>query len=85
MCYLHEIIDLRSLADACLAERSTVDTCVSSDLDIIFNDHGPDLRKLYELVFVPNISKAVGTDNDTGVKNHIVPNDASVLDYDIWM
>ena len=43
---LHEVVDLRPALDPGLANRRPIDRRVGANLDVVFDDHGGDLRDL---------------------------------------
>ena len=93
---LDEVVDLCAFADAGLAERSAINAGVRSDLDIVFDDDGADLREFdVVFVFVLDVSEAVGADDDSRmedrtiadfdviVENTVCVDDGKLHDYDI--
>src|SRR5207253_1870602 len=80
---LHEVVDLRSLADHRLAERGAVDGRAGADLDVVFNAHDSDLRDLLVTSFVLRESVAVAADHDAAVHDAALPDLRSVVDRDI--
>lgn len=62
------IIDLGAFADPRFTERTPVDATVSTDLDVILDSDGADLRKLQMLAILsPNVTKSVRTDHRPGM------------------
>ena len=69
---LDEIIQFRATFDKCFRKCGSVDSCVGSDLNIVFNDDGSDLWDLMVAIAHGCESEAVTTDNGTTVDNHSV-------------
>jgi len=84
--YLHEVVDLRSFTDPGLAESSAIDACVRSDLNVVFNNDRSDLRELVVLTrLIFDVTKAIGSDDDSRVEYNIVADRTSVFDKDVRM
>src|SRR5687767_1172374 len=66
---LNEVIDLSAFAYPSLAQGSAVDTCIGTDLDILFDDHSSYLWKLDVSIVILNITKPIGTDDDAGMQD----------------
>src|SRR5205085_10869003 len=43
---LHEVVNLRPAPDACLAQSAAVNARTRADLNVVFDNHGSDLREL---------------------------------------
>lgn len=79
--HLNQVVDLCAFADAGFAQGSAVNAGVRSDLDVIFNDDGPDLGEFDVAVFtVADVAETIGTNNDSGVENDVITNCAAVFD-----
>lgn len=71
---LHQIIDFSTLANNCcrISQRSTIYSCIGTNLDIIFDNHRADLWDLMMLVFKSSETKTIATDHRTIMDNHSI-------------
>ncbi len=83
VCDLHEVVDLRALADHGFAECAPVDGRIRSDLDIVFDPYDSDLRNLAMPSAHDNESVAVGPDHHAAVHNASASDLRAVVDRDV--
>ena len=69
---LHQIVDLRPLADHGVAVRAAVNRYAGADLDIILNDDAADLRHFEMPPRPKGESEAILSDMRAGMNNHPV-------------
>src|SRR5207249_11281582 len=71
---MHQVVDLRPAPDARYIQRSAVNGCVCSDLDVVFNFQSADLREL----LIPSghlialIADSVTTQHTARVNNYSI-------------
>src|SRR5262249_40495205 len=63
---LDEVVDLGSLPDHGIAERTAIDGGAGTDLDIVLNDHPTDLQDLSVAAGAREIAEAVLPDGASG-------------------
>src|SRR5947209_7959604 len=80
---LHEVVDLRPLADHRLAEGRAVDRRAGTDLDVVFDPHDADLGDLVMTAAVRCEAVAVGADHGTAVDDAAVADLRAVVDRDL--
>jgi hypothetical protein len=80
---LDKVIDLGALADARLAERTSVNTAIGPDLDFVFDDYCTYLWKFDISGLVTNISETICTYNNAGMQNDVIADRTAVLDENI--
>src|SRR4051812_45247601 len=71
---LDQVVDLGTLPDHGVADRSAVDGRVGADLDPILNDDTPDLRHLAVPPGARQVAKAVLPDTGTGMNDDAIAN-----------
>src|ERR1700733_1258572 len=69
---LHQIVDLRPLADDSVAVRAAVNCDPGADLDVVLNDYAADLRHLEMPSRPKRESEAVLSDMRAGMNDHPV-------------
>ena len=67
---MHEIINLRALANDGGAQRTAVNGCVGADLHVVVDDDIADLQNFSVTAFVEHVAITVRTDNSSGVNAH---------------
>src|SRR5262245_9513876 len=72
---LNEVVDLRTLTNDRVRQRSSVDRRVGPDLDIIADDHAADLRHLHVALRAHDESETVLSDTHAGMDDHAVADD----------
>src|SRR4051794_1414917 len=68
--HMDHVVELRPTSDARAPERRTIHARVRANLDIIFNHHRADLRKLLITKIVSHIPKPIRTKTNTGMQYH---------------
>ena len=74
---LHQVVDLRPVADRRLAERGAVDRASGADLDVVADAHDADLRDLVMPSALRGEAVAVRADDDAAVDDAALADDAS--------
>ena len=69
---LHKVIDFRSFADDRVAVGAAVDGRAGADLDVVLNDHAPDLRHFHVALRTEGEAEPVLPDVDAGVDDDAV-------------
>ena len=82
---MDHVVELRPFPNPRATERAAIDSSVRAQLDVVFNNYRADLRKLVITHFAANITKAIGADDNSRVKNHSVADRHSVFNENIWM
>ena len=73
---VHEVVDLRSRADARLADRRTIDGRVRANLHVVLDDDAGMLRNLQvRAVLLPRETEAVAADDDAVVQRDAIADD----------
>src|SRR6516225_8332471 len=70
---LNEIVDLGTFADHGVADRPAVDGGTGADLDVVLNNHAPDLRNLQVTGCPHQKTEPVLADATARMDNHPVP------------
>src|SRR5918994_7304631 len=70
---LHKVVDLCSSSDARATKRGPIDAGVRSQLYVIFDQDCADLRKLVVAHVIPYVTKAVGSDANSGMQHNPIP------------
>ena len=83
--HVHHVVELRSATYARAAKRRAVNTRMRANLNIIFNDDSPDLRKLLIAEVMTNITKTICANAHTRMQYHATSNRNSVVENDIWL
>src|SRR5215831_5420766 len=65
--YLHQVVDLGSLANYRVANCAAVNRCACADLDVILNDHPADLRNLEVSLTAHHVTEAILANLATGM------------------
>jgi hypothetical protein len=80
---VHQVVDLRSAADARLSQGSAIDGCVCADLDIIFNDQAPLLGKdqVLSRLAVSGVAKSRRSQHRSCLHDDTVPQRRSSVHY----
>src|SRR5581483_11966975 len=73
---VHQVVDLRSSSDASCIQRSTVDSRVRANLDVVFDFEASNLRKLLSTssLFIDYIAEAIAAQHCPCMDNHPIPN-----------
>src|SRR5262245_46938887 len=79
------VVQLGAFSDSGPSERPAIDRCVGAQLNIIFDYHRSDLRKLVITHVTPNIAKAVGSDDYSSMQDHAMANRHAVLQKNVRM
>ena len=74
---------LPMIAEAEAAQRRAVNTRVRADLDVVFKDNRPDLRKLLIPKIVTHVTKTIRSDACAGVQYHAASNRNSVVKHHV--
>ncbi len=74
---LHEIIDLRPLADDRVAIGAAIDRRAGADLDVVLDDHAADLRHLEMPARPHREAEAVLTDVRAGMDDHAIADEGA--------
>src|SRR5713226_466964 len=82
---VHQVVELRTATDARTAQRASIHAGVRTQFDVVFNDHGSDLRKLVVALLVADITKTVCANDYTGMQDHSIANGDVVIDHDVRM
>src|SRR2546428_10711050 len=72
---LHEVVDLRPLADDCVAQRTPIDCGIAADLNVIFDNDLTELWKLVMAAFGEDVAESIRSDHCSRV-NHDAAADA---------
>ena len=73
---LHQVVNLCVGADACVAPAPPVDASACTDLDVVSNQHGEELRLLAHLSILHSKAEAVGSDAYSCVQQAILAHSA---------
>ena len=76
---LYLVIQLHVFFDHGIVQRTAVYGRIGTDLDMVANDHAPDLRDLQPFSLFPRHAKTVGADHHTGMGNDVIADDACVI------
>src|SRR5258705_1394266 len=77
--YVNHVVQFGAAADASATESRAIHARVGSELDVVFNDHGADLRKLVVAHVISHIAKTIGPNTNANVENHAVAERDSVI------
>src|SRR5437762_10897905 len=79
---MHQVVDLRPAPDARYIQRSAVNGCVCSDLDIVFNFQPANLRKLLIAsgLLIAHIAESVTPQHRARVNNYSITNANARID-----
>src|SRR5258705_13071759 len=77
--YVNHVVQFGAAADASATESRAIHAGIGSELDIVFNDHGADLRKLVVAHVISHIAKTIGSNTNANVENHAVAERDSVI------
>src|SRR5437763_12914749 len=79
---MHQVVDLRPASDARNIQRSAVNGCVSSDLDVVFNFQSADLRELLIAsgLLIAHIAESVTPQHRARVNNYSITNANARID-----
>src|SRR5258708_1892652 len=79
---LHHVVDLGALSHDRPAEPGAVQGGIGADLDVVLNDHHPDLRDFLVPAVDELVAKAVGADHHTRLEPDALPEDARGAEHD---
>src|SRR5258707_3939559 len=77
--HVNQDAQLGAAADTSATESRAIHAGIGSELDIVFNDHGADLRKLVVAHVISHIAKTIGSNTNANVENHAVAERDSVI------
>ena len=80
---LDQVVDLGAVADPRAVGGGAVHGGVGSDLDVVADDHVPDLRHLVVATVVEREAEPVAPDHDPRMEDATVPDLATVADRDV--
>src|SRR5207247_4806035 len=80
---LDEIINFLTFTDDGGAESTSINGHVLTDLNVILNDHMPDLRHLAVNAFIEHITKAIRTNDGASMDAHTISNLSSRVQRDM--
>src|ERR1043166_3040897 len=82
---VNHVVELCALAYSCPPQGSAIHGSVGPQLNVIFDDHCPDLRKLVITHVITNIPESVRADNYSGVQDDSIANRDAVLQKNVRM
>src|SRR4249920_494239 len=82
---LHEIVDLGAAAYHRSAQSRTIDGCICTNLNVIFDHDNTDLWNLDTTLAAAGIAETVAADDHTRVKYHPITDAASMSNHDVGM
>src|ERR1700752_4647481 len=82
---MDHVIYFSTAADACAPECGAIHTGMCADLDVVFNDHCSNLRKLLITEIVTHVAKTVCADTNPRMQNHASTDRNSVIQNNIRM
>src|SRR5260370_29257045 len=82
---MNHVIEFRTSSDSRSTQSRAIDAGVRTQLNIIFNDDGTDLRKLVIAHVAAHVTKTVCADHHSGVKNHAIADADAVLEKNVRM
>src|SRR5258705_10708177 len=77
--HVNHVVQFGAAADSSATESRSIHARVGSQLDVVFNDHGADLRKLVVAHVISHIAKTIGPNTYANVENHAVADRDSVI------
>src|SRR5258705_11375975 len=77
--HVNHVVQFGAGADTSATESRAIHARIGSELDIVFNDHGADLRKLVAAHVISHIAKTIGPNTNANVENHAVADRDSVI------
>jgi len=81
---MHEVVDLRALADDRGPKGSAIDGRVGADLHIVVDDHVADLQHLAVTALVEHVTVTIRADDGAGVDCHTVADLTLGINDNIW-
>src|SRR5258705_227816 len=70
--HVNHVVQFGTAADTSTTESRAIHARVGSELDVVFNDHAADLRKLVVAHVISHIAKTIGPTTNSNVANHDV-------------
>ena len=70
MAYLHQVVEFHSRGDLRSAQRATIHAGVGSNLYIVTDLHGADLREFHIAFTIKDVSEPVAANNRARVDDH---------------
>src|SRR5262245_19124650 len=82
---VYHVVQLGAFSDSRPSECPAIDRCVRAQLNVIFDDHRPDLRKLVITHVITNIPESVRADDYARVQDDAIANRDAIFKKDIRM
>src|SRR6185295_18762029 len=83
--HMDHVVELRTAPDSRAAERRAIHARVRANLNVVFDHHRPDLRKLLVSEIVTHVTKTTRTETNTRMQDHTIADRDSVVQHDIRM
>src|SRR5205085_2290973 len=83
---LHEVVNLRPATDPRLAQSAAVNATARADLNVVFDNHGSDLRELVvDARLVAHVAEPVRADDHARVQHHTLAESHAVVQNHVRM
>jgi hypothetical protein len=82
---MDHVVEFRAAAYSSLAQRGAIDAGVRAELDVVFDNNRPNLRKLVITQIAAHVTKTIRANANTGMQNDSVANRHVVVKHDSGM